>query len=68
MRIPNQLVFLKITYNHSSHIDFKDFMILYKKCTAKPCSFLVIDDTFASGNPLRFGKSFKKNIKTNHDC
>ena len=29
--------------NYSSDIHFQDFMHLYKKCTAKPYSFLVID-------------------------
>ena len=29
-------------------------MNLYKKCTAKQYSFLVIDATLASDNPLRF--------------
>ena len=35
-------------------INFKTFMNLYTKCTAKPYSFLVIDVTLASDNPLRF--------------
>ena len=26
-------------FNHSSDIDFKDFMNLCKKCTTKPCFF-----------------------------
>ena len=39
-------------------IDFKDFMSLFKKCTAKPYPFLVIDDTIASDNPLRFRINF----------
>ena len=29
----------QIVLNHSSDIDFKDFMKIYKKCTAKPYSF-----------------------------
>ena len=41
----------QITINHWSDIDFKDFMNLYKKCTAKPHSPLVIDTTLASDNP-----------------
>ena len=47
----------QITFNGSSDIVFKDFMNLYKKCTAKTYSFLVIDATLASENK----------IKTNHD-
>ena len=38
----------------SSDIDFKDFMDLYKNCTSKPYSFLVIDATVASDNLLLF--------------
>ena len=35
-------------------IDSQDFMNLYKKCTAKPYSYIVIDTTFASDDPIRF--------------
>ena len=52
MKIPNKRELLQIAFNHSSDIEFKDFMNLYKKCTTKPCSFLVIDATVASDNPL----------------
>ena len=33
-------------------------MNLYKNCTAKPYTFLVIDSTLALDNPLRFGGIF----------
>ena len=42
---------------HSSDIDFKDFMKIYKKCTADRSSFLVNDTTLPSDNPLRFRKN-----------
>ena len=51
-----------MTVNHSSDVDFKDLMNLYKKCTTKPYSFLVIDASVGSENLL----CFRKNIKTNH--
>ena len=38
-------------------------MNLYKKCTAKPYSFLVINATLASGNPLRFRKKIFRKIQ-----
>ena len=38
----------QITLNHSSDIDLKDFMNLFKKWTAKLYSFLVIDNTLGS--------------------
>ena len=45
-----------------SDIDFQDFMNLYKKCTQNPYSFLVIDTTLASDNPLRFRKKLLERI------
>ena len=37
----------KTAFNYSSDIDFQDFMNLYKKRTARPYSFLVIDASLA---------------------
>ena len=39
MKIPKKQELQQIAFNHSSYIDFKDFMNRYKKCTAKPYSF-----------------------------
>ena len=50
MAISNKRELEQIALNHSSDIDFKDFMNLYKKCTAKLNSVLVIDATLASDN------------------
>ena len=57
MKIPNKRELQQIALNHSSDIDFKDFMKIYKKCTAKPHSFLVNDTTLPSDDPLRFRKN-----------
>ena len=54
MKIPNKRELQQIALNHTSDIDFKDFMQIYKKCTAKPNSFLVNDTTLPSDDPLRF--------------
>ena len=54
MRIQNKRDLQQIAFNHSSDIDYRDFMNLYKKCTAKRYSSLVIDATLALDNPLRF--------------
>ena len=62
MQIPNKQEIQQIAFNHSSDIDFKDFINLYKKCTAKSYCFLVIDATFASDNPLRFRKNLAERI------
>ena len=54
MRIQNKQDLQQIAFNHSSDIDYRDFMNLYKKCTAKRYSSLVTDATLALDNPLRF--------------
>ena len=57
MKIPNKREIQQIAINHSSDIDFKDFIKIYKKCTVRPYSFLVNDTAFSSDNPLRFRKN-----------
>ena len=57
MKIPNKRELQQIALNHSSNIDFIDFMKICKKCTAEPYSFLVNDTTIPSDDPLRFGKN-----------
>ena len=57
MKITGKQELQQIAFNYSSDIDFKDLMNLYKKCTAKPYSFLVIDATLASDNLLRSKKN-----------
>ena len=52
MKNPNKRELQQIALNHSSDIDFKDFVKIYKKCTAEPYSFLVDDTTLSSNNPL----------------
>ena len=56
MKIPNKREFQQIGVSHLLDIDFRDFTSLYKKSTAKPYPFLVIDTK----------ESFRKNIKTNY--
>ena len=53
---------IQIAFNRSSDIDFRGFINLYKKCTAKPYSFLLIDATLASDNPSRFRKNLFERI------
>ena len=57
-KILNKRELQQIAINHSSDISTKDFINIYRECTAKPYSFLVIDTTLASDNPLRFRKLF----------
>ena len=62
MKIPNKWKLQQIAFNLSSDIDFKDFMNLYKRCTKKPYSLLVIDATLASDNLLHFRKNLLERI------
>ena len=54
MKITNKRELQQTALNDWSDIDFKDFIKIYKKCTAEPYSFLVNDATLALDNPLRF--------------
>ena len=65
-KIPNKRELQQMATNHSSDIRTEDFINIYRKCTGKPYSFLVIDTTLASDNPLRFRKIIFKCNK-NHD-
>ena len=47
----------QFAYYHSSDINFRDFLNPYKKYTANPNSFFIIDTTLASDN----SSSFRKN-------
>ena len=58
MKIPNKRELQQIVFNHLSNIDFKYFISLYRKCTAKSYTFLVINTTLVSDNPF----SFRKNL------
>ena len=56
----------QIAINHSSDTSTKDFINMYKKCTGKPYSFLVIDTMLASDSPLMLRKILFK-YNQNHD-
>ena len=57
IKVPNKRELQQIALNHSSDIDFKDFMKIFKKYTPEPYSFLVNDTTLPSDDPLRFRKN-----------
>ena len=54
MKSSNKRELQRLTYNHSSDIDFKDFMNIYKNVTTKPCYCFVNYSTIESDNHLRF--------------
>ena len=60
LKILNEIKLQQIDLNHSSDIDFKDFIKIYRKCTAEPYSFLINDTTLPSDDPLRFRKNLLK--------
>ena len=52
MKIPDKRELQQIAITHSSNIDTKDFIKVYKKCADEPYSVLVNDATLSSDNPL----------------
>ena len=62
LKISNKREFEQIEFNYSSDIDFRNFMNLYKKFTAKLYYFLVIEATLASDNTSSFRKNFLERI------
>ena len=62
MKISNKREFQQIAFGQSLDIELKDFTNLYKKCTTRQYSFLVVDATLASDNPLRFRKNLAEKI------
>ena len=57
MKIHSRKELQNIATNHSADIDYKDFIKTYRKYTKEPYSFLTIDTTLSSSNPLRFRKN-----------
>ena len=62
MKVPNKGELQQIAFNHSSDIDFKDFINLYRICTAKPYYFIFVDATLASDNPVCFRTNLSERI------
>ena len=66
-QIPNKRELQEIAINHSSYISTKDFINIYRECTAEPFSFLLNDTTLALNNPIRFGKNIFNVYNKNRD-
>ena len=60
MKFPNRRELQWIVLNHSSDVDFKDFIKAYKKCAAEAYFSLVNDTTLPLDNPLRIRKNLLK--------
>ena len=54
-KLNNKRELQNIAINHSSDIDYKDFVKIYRNCTKEPCNFFTIVTT----QPV--DKRFKKN-------
>ena len=63
MKIPNKREPQQIAFNHSSDIDSRDILNIYKKCTAKLYSFLLIDAILGSDNPLNSRKNILERMR-----
>ena len=57
MKINNRKELRNIAINHSTNIDYKDFMKIYRECTKEPSNFLKMDTTLPASNSLRFRKN-----------
>ena len=56
IKINNRKELQNIAINHSTDIAYKDFIKIYRECTKEPYSFLTVDTTLPSSNPLKFRK------------
>ena len=52
MKIPKKTELKQVASNLSSHINFKNFINLYKDYTKEPYSFLVSNTTLLADNPI----------------
>ena len=57
MTINSKIELKNIAINHSADTDYKEFVKMYRECVKEPYSFLTIDTTLPSSNPLRFRKN-----------
>ena len=55
-KLNNKRELQNITINHSTDIDYKNFVKIYRDCTKEPYTFLTIDAA------LPVDKRFKKNF------
>ena len=57
MKINNRKELRNIADNHSTDVDYQDFMKIYRECTKEPYSFLTIDTTLTESDPSKFRKN-----------
>ena len=63
LKINNKRELQNIAINHSTDIDYEDFIKIYRECTKEPFNVLTIDTTLPASNPLRFRKNLFDSYK-----
>ena len=67
MKINNKRELQNIAINHSTDIDYQDFIKIYRECTKEPYNFLTIDTTLPASDPLRFRKNLFDSYKNDNN-
>ena len=67
MKINDRKELKNIGINHSTDIDYKDFVKIYRECTTKPYPFLTINTTLAASDPLKFRKNLLPSYKNDNN-
>ena len=57
MKINSKREFQNIATNHSTDIDYEDFVKIYRECTKELYSFVTIDTTLPASDALKFRKN-----------
>ena len=60
MKIQSKRELQNISQDNSGDVDFKDFLKIYKNCTNEAYSFMTIDTTLPTSDPMRFRKNFSE--------
>ena len=63
MKINNGKELQNKAITHSTHINYKDFMKIYRERTKETYSFLTIETTLLVSDPLRFRKNLFHSYK-----
>ena len=63
MKINNKRELQNIALNYSADIYYKDFVKIYRECTKKPYSFLLIDTMLPASDSLRLRKNLFQSYK-----
>ena len=63
LKINNKRELQNIALNYSADIDYKDFVKIYRECTKKPYSFMLIDTMLPASDSLRLRKNLFQSYK-----